>query len=147
MVSFIRKTRCSLLGHEPTLKMLWSVCQSIYHLLWKDVETFLTPTSEIMALHFNIATSSLRAPYKGLWRIMENSSSATSQMKDFHLANFCKQLVSAGAQCGAICVLCCSTSAFSVSSLHFAVSQTTDSTSLLTLYSVFAKSQQNPNLN
>ena len=58
---------------------------------------------------------------------MENSSSATSQMKDFHLANICKQLLSAGAKCGAICVLCYSTSAFRVLSLYFAVSQATDS--------------------
>jgi len=117
MLNFNRKTRRSLLGHERTLKMQRGACQSIYHLLWKDVESFLTPTSEIMALHFNIATSSLRAPYKGLWRIMENSSSATSQMKDFHLANSCKQLLSAGAKCGAICVLCLSTSAFSIVTL------------------------------
>jgi hypothetical protein len=58
---------------------------------------------------------------------MENLSSATSQMKDFLLAHFCKQLLRAGAQCGAICVLCCSTSAFRVSSLYLAISQTTDS--------------------
>jgi len=49
MLNFMRKTRCSLLGHERTLKMLSSSCQSIYHLLGKDVESFLTPTSEIMA--------------------------------------------------------------------------------------------------
>ena len=58
---------------------------------------------------------------------MENSSSATSQMKDIHLANFCKQLLSSGAQFGAICVMNRSMSELRVSSLYFDVSQTTES--------------------